>query len=41
MQLANQSWEQIAEYLARDQRVILPIGATEQHGRHLGVGADY
>ena len=41
MQLANHSWEQIADYLARDNRVILPIGATEQHGRHLGVGADY
>lgn len=41
MQLAKQSWEQIQEYLARDDRVILPIGATEQHGRHLGVGADY
>lgn len=41
MQLANHSWEQIAEYLAYDNRVILPIGATEQHGRHLGVGADY
>lgn len=41
MQLAKLSWEQIQEYLARDDRVILPIGATEQHGRHLGVGADY
>ncbi len=41
MQLAHQSWEQISEYLTRDDRVILPIGATEQHGRHLGVGADY
>ena len=41
MQYATQSWEQIGEYLARDNRVILPIGATEQHGRHLGVGADY
>lgn len=41
MQYANQSWEQIAEYLAHDNRVILPIGATEQHGRHLGVGADF
>ncbi len=41
MQLADLSWEQCAEYLAHDNRVILPIGATEQHGRHLGVGADY
>lgn len=39
--LANLSWEQCAEYLARDNRIILPIGATEQHGRHLGLGTDY
>lgn len=41
MNLADISWEQCAEYLARDDRIILPIGATEQHGRHLGLGADY
>lgn len=40
MLLATISWEQCAEYLARDNRVLLPIGATEQHGRHLGLGAD-
>ncbi len=39
--LADISWEQCAEYLARDKRIILPIGATEQHGRHLGLGTDY
>jgi creatinine amidohydrolase len=41
MELSNISWEQCAEYLARDNRIILPIGATEQHGRHLGLGTDY
>ncbi len=41
MQLADLSWEQCAEYLARDNRIILPLGATEQHGRHLGLGADF
>lgn len=41
MQLAEISWEQCAEYLAHDDRIILPIGATEQHGRHLGLGADF
>jgi creatinine amidohydrolase len=41
MQLADISWEQCAEYLARDDRIVFPIGATEQHGRHLGLGADY
>ncbi len=41
MDLANISWEECQEYLARDNRVILPIGATEAHGRHLGLGCDY
>lgn len=41
MQLSDISWEQCAEYLAHDNRIILPIGATEQHGRHLGLGTDY
>ena len=39
--LAEMSWEQTREYLARDDRVILPLGATEEHGRHLGLGTDF
>lgn len=39
--LAEMSWEQTQEYLARDNRVILPLGATEEHGRHLGLGTDF
>lgn len=39
--LAEMSWVEIEEYLKRDNRVILPLGATEQHGRHLGVGTDH
>ena len=39
--LAEMSWEQVKEYLARDHRVILPLGAMEEHGRHLGLGADH
>ncbi|MGE5263757.1 MAG: creatininase family protein [Acidobacteriota bacterium] len=39
--LAEMSWEQTKEYLARDDRVILPLGATEEHGRHLGLGTDF
>ncbi len=38
--MADMSWEQVQEYLARDWRVILPLGATEEHGRHLGLGTD-
>lgn len=39
--LAEMSWEETQEYLARDDRVILPLGATEEHGRHLGLGTDH
>lgn len=40
MLLAEMSWEQVKEYLARDDRIILPLGSTEEHGRHLGLGTD-
>jgi creatinine amidohydrolase len=39
--MADMSWEQIKEYLSSDNRVILPLGATEEHGRHLGLGTDF
>ena len=39
--LAEMSWEETKEYLARDDRVVLPLGATEEHGRHLGLGTDH
>jgi creatinine amidohydrolase len=39
--LAEMSWVAVEEYLQRDDRVILPLGATEQHGRHLGLGTDH
>lgn len=39
--LAEMSWEEVKEYLERDKRVILPLGATEEHGRHLGLGTDF
>jgi creatinine amidohydrolase len=38
--LAEMSWEEVREYRAREDRVIVPLGATEQHGRHLGLGTD-
>lgn len=41
MQLADLSWDQVNEYLAHDDRLIFPLGATEQHGRHLGLGCDF
>ncbi len=39
--LAEMSWEQTKEYLERDNRVVLPLGSTEEHGRHLGLGTDF
>ncbi len=41
MDLADISWEECKEYLLRDDRIMLPIGATEAHGRHLGLGCDH
>jgi creatinine amidohydrolase len=38
---AEMSWEEMAEYLEHDDRAILPLGATEEHGRHLGLGTDF
>jgi creatinine amidohydrolase len=39
--LAAMSWEEVAEYLKCDDRVILPLGSIEEHGRHLGLGTDW
>ncbi len=38
--LAELSWPEVAEYLERDRRLIIPIGTCEQHGRHLPLGTD-
>ena len=38
---AELTWEEIGEHVARGHdAVILPCGATEQHGPHLGTGMD-
>jgi creatinine amidohydrolase len=34
------SWIDVAAHLARDPRLIMPIGALEQHGPHLPLGAN-
>jgi creatinine amidohydrolase len=39
--LANLSSSTIAKYLLKDQRIILPIGSTEQHGPDGIVGIDH
>jgi creatinine amidohydrolase len=38
--LDEMSWVDIAAHLARDPRLIIPIGALEQHGPHLPLGAN-
>lgn len=34
------SWIDVAAHLARDPRLIMPIGALEQHGPHLPLGSN-
>lgn len=41
MLLADLSWDEAQEYLQKDNRLIFPMGAVEQHGRHLGLGCDF
>ncbi len=36
----EKSWPQIEEYIKKNAVIILPIGTTEEHGRHLPVGTD-
>lgn len=39
MRLFDSNWQQIQTYLQHDDRVVLPIGSTEQHGL-LSLGTD-
>jgi len=32
MRIRDLNWMQVEEYLGRDDRVVLPVGSTEQHG---------
>ena len=38
--LQEQSWQDVAEYLKSDDRIIMPVGSTEQHGRFAPLGTD-
>lgn len=38
--LQEQTWSDIESYLQRDDRILLPIGSTEQHGRFAPLGTD-
>lgn len=39
MRIYDCNWMQIRDYLATDDRIVLPIGSTEQHG-YLSLGTD-
>ena len=39
MRVFDSNWMQIADYLERDDRIVLPVGSTEQHG-YLSLGTD-
>jgi creatinine amidohydrolase/Fe(II)-dependent formamide hydrolase-like protein len=39
--LQEMSWVDVKEYLKTNDMVIIPMGATEQHGPHLPLGTDY
>ena len=42
MRWSDLTWSEIPDVLARcGQAAILPVGATEQHGPHLGSGVDF
>lgn len=38
--LEEQCWPDVQAYLRQDDRLILVVGSTEQHGRHLVLGSD-
>jgi creatinine amidohydrolase len=41
MRIDRLNWPDVAEYLKRDNRLILPVGSVEQHGPAVATGIDY
>jgi creatinine amidohydrolase len=39
VRIFDSNWMQVAEYLEHDDRIVLPVGSTEQHG-YLSLGTD-
>src|SRR5207244_13549853 len=39
MRVHDCNWQMLEKYLSHDDRIVLPIGSTEQHG-YLSVGTD-
>jgi len=40
-ELSDMSWVEAEEKLGSTRLAVVPVGATEQHGLHLGLGADW
>lgn len=40
-ELSNMTWAEAEERFKKTRMAIIPTGATEQHGLHLGLGADW
>ena len=38
---SNLTWPEVEKRLKKDRFVVFPTGSVEQHGHHLGVGADW
>ncbi len=38
--LQEHSWQDVEDYLKADERIMVPIGSTEQHGRFAPLGTD-
>lgn len=41
MYIADQTWPDLAEYVAEESVAIVPLGSTEQHGPHLPLSTDH
>jgi len=41
MMLAEMTWKEVAAYLEHDDRIIVPVGSTEQHGPRAVIGTDH
>jgi creatinine amidohydrolase len=40
LRLQENSWQDVANYLKSDDRIIIPVGSTEQHGAFAPLGTD-
>lgn len=38
--ISEHRWPEVEEYLSEQDAILLPVGSTEQHGRHLPLGVD-